>query len=343
MGGFKRQCDEQYGDEITDAHLELGWEWTWSFYFQFDSQWLHSSPVRMRPLAGIVPEEIDLGSPDRRVNRYGGISQRVHRPTGDVWAYQEGYLNTRDLWDEWIAAGYFDYEVNNEWIRFWEKTYPQFLDRGLVLVPVDTIFEKVREAFSFGRFALFLRKDMDFMRTLTKRIFKIGMEFVKGVCDAGFEVITLADDTAYKNRVMYAPKIFEDLVAPEYKRLNDYLHKRGLLSFYHSDGYTEPYFPGLIGAGFDGIQSLEPAAGMDLAHLKRTYGDRVALIGNLDCSRLLPFGTRAEVAAKTRECLEVAMPGGGYILGPTTDIIDSCQPANIKTMVRTVHAHGQYL
>jgi uroporphyrinogen decarboxylase len=168
------------------------------------------------------------------------------------------------------------------------------------------------------------------------------MEFVKGVCDAGFEVITLADDTAYKNNVMYAPKIFEELVSPRYKELNDYLHKRGLLSFYHSDGFTEPFFPGLINGGFDGIQSLEPAAGMDLKHLKETWGDKVTLIGNLDCSRLLPFGTVEEVAQATRQCLNDAMAGGGYICGPTTDIIDSCKPENIKAMVETVHKYGIY-
>ena len=124
--------------------------------------------------------------------------------------------------------------------------------------------------------------------------------------------------------------------------MNDYLHKRGLLSFYHSDGYTEPYFPGLINAGFNGIQSLEPAAGMDIKHLKETYGDQVTLIGNLDCSRLLPFGTEQDVIDATRQNLADAMEGGGYILGPTTDIIDSIKPENIKTMMETVHKYGWY-
>ncbi|MHA1733503.1 MAG: uroporphyrinogen decarboxylase family protein [Promethearchaeota archaeon] len=343
MSDFQRKSDEVYGDEIDDEHvLFVGGDWIWAKYYGFDAQWLHSSPVRMLPLNGIDPAKIELDEPNSRVGRFGGISQVVRRDTGIVHAYQTGYLNTLELWEEWIDAGYFDYRVDEDWIRQWEKNYPVLVERDLVPVPVDTIFEKVREAFSFGKFAYFLRKHRDFMRRLTKEIFKVGMEFVKGVCDAGFDIITLADDTAYKNRVMYSPKIFEELVAPEYKRLNDYLHKRGLLSFYHSDGYTEPYFPGLIWAGFDGIQSLEPAAGMDLKHLKETYGDRVTLIGNLDCSRLLPFGTVEEVVAATRKCLDDAMAGGGYILGPSTDITDSCRPENVKAMVDTVKRYGVY-
>jgi len=81
---------------------------------------------------------------------------------------------------------------------------------------------------------------------------------------------------------------------------------------------------------------------MDLKHLKDTYGDRVALIGNLDCSRLLPFGSRDEVISATKKCLDDAMPGGRYICGPTTDITDSCKPLNIKAMVETVHKYGEY-
>ncbi len=348
MGHFKRKCDEKYGKKLDDKIIDkaigtIGFNWIWSFFFQFDSQWLHSSPVKMKPLS-IDINAIDLGEKNLRLSRFGGISQKTtDRYTGEAWGYIDGYLNSKEKWEEWIDAGYFDYEVSNEWIRHWEKTYPKVLEEGLMLIPVDTIFEKVREAFSFSRFAYFLRKDRPFMEKLTDKIFEIGMEFVKGVCDAGFEVITLADDTAYKNRVMYSPKIFEEMVAPHYRELNDYLHKRGLLSFYHSDGYTEPYFNGLINiADFDGIQSLEPAAGMDLGHLKEKWGDEVTLIGNLDCSRLLPFGSAQDVVKATKKCLNDGMEGGGYICGPTTDIIDSIKPENIKAMVETVHKYGKY-
>jgi len=81
---------------------------------------------------------------------------------------------------------------------------------------------------------------------------------------------------------------------------------------------------------------------MDLKHLKDTYGNQVSLIGNLDCSRLLPFGTQNDVIGATRKCLDDAMSGGGYISGPTTDITDSCNPLNIKIMVETVHKYGKY-
>ncbi|MBD3187683.1 hypothetical protein GF325_12685 [Candidatus Bathyarchaeota archaeon] len=183
---------------------------------------------------------------------------------------------------------------------------------------------------------------MDFLKKLARNITKNLIEVAKGWCDAGFEIVTWADDCAYKGRVMFPPAVFHDLIEPIYTTLNMYCHKRGVLTFFHSDGFTEPFFEGLIRSGFDGIQSLEPAAGMDLAHLKEAYGNEVCLIGNLDCSELLPFGKPADVVAATKRCLRVAAKGGGYILGPTTDITDACKPENIKVMMDTLLKHGGY-
>lgn len=335
MRKFASMTDQQYGESFTDSDLLMeGGDWTIGKYYGFDAQWLHSSPVRMKPLRGINLDEIILEDKEEHVNRLGHVGKRG--------IYQTGYLNTKELWQQWIDAGYFEYEVDTDWIRSWQKSYPKLLEREYIPIPVDVNFEKIREAFTFGKFSYFLRKDRAFMEELTHKIFKLSMEFVKGVCDAGFDFITLADDSAYKGNVMFSPQIFEELVVPEYKKLNDYLHKRGLLSFWHSDGLTEPFFPGLIKSGFNGIQSLEPAAGMNLKHLKETFGKQVTLIGNLDCSNLLPFGTQDEVIKATRQCLDDAMVGGGYILGPTTDVIDSCKPENIKIMIETCKKYGIY-
>lgn len=129
---------------------------------------------------------------------------------------------------------------------------------------------------------------------------------------------------------------------PHYKKLNNIAKKNGQLTFYHSDGFTEPFFEGLIDSGFNGVQSLEPAAGMDLKYLKETYGDRLCLIGNIDVSRLLPYGTPDEIRAEVKREIEVAAKGGGYIFSPCTDVIDSIPPQNIKIMMDALLEFGKY-
>jgi uroporphyrinogen-III decarboxylase len=49
-----------------------------------------------------------------------------------------------------------------------------------------------------------------------------------------------------------------------------------------------PLLEMIVGAGADGINPIEPVAGMDLKTVKRLVGERVCILGNIDCARLLP-------------------------------------------------------
>ena len=83
-------------------------------------------------------------------------------------------------------------------------------------------------------------------------------------------------------------------------------------------------------------------AGMDLGHLKETYGDKICLIGNIDVSQLLPYGTSNEVNKNVKECIRVAAQGGGYILSACTDITNACNVENVLTMISATKKYGQY-
>lgn len=334
MGGFVKSTDEVYGDDIDD-YLLAGQDWTIYKFYGFSAAWVHSTPLSFKPL-NLDLNSVKLKEPDMSINRFGHIRQGT--------AYIDGYLNSEEEWNRWIDAGYFDYEIDNEWIRLWEKAYKQALDKDLVLIPVDVCWERIREAFSFGRLSNFMRKPekRQFLQKLIDRNFAMMEETYKGIIDAGFDIASVADDTAYKNRVMVDPKIWEEMVVPGYTRINDIIHKRGGHTFWHSDGYTEPYFNGLIKSGFNGIQSLEPMAGMDLAHLKQQYGSRVCLIGNMDCSQLLPFGTEDEIIAYVKKAIRDAGEGGGYIFSAATDLIDSVNPKNVMLALKTLEKYGKY-
>jgi hypothetical protein len=339
MGLFKEKAADIYEDDIKDEDVVLiNGDWTLFKFFKFDSFWVHGTPTGYKPLNGIDPRTIKVVD-GGYVDRMGHVGRLTRDGDGK---YQTGYLNSVELWKDWIDAGYFDIEFNENWVRQWEKGYKQILDIDMISIPVTTCFEPIREAFSFGHFSYFYRKNMAFLKRLAGMVTKNLMEVAKGWCDAGFEIVSWADDCAYKGRVMFPPGVFDELVGPIYKTLNGYCHKRGVLTFFHSDGFTEPFFEGLIKSKFDGVESLEPAAGMDLGHLKEVYGSRICLIGNVDCSRLLPFGTEQEVAETVKQCIKDAGRGGGYILSPPTDIIDSCNPRNIKVMIEALHKYGKY-
>jgi uroporphyrinogen decarboxylase len=73
-----------------------------------------------------------------------------------------------------------------------------------------------------------------------------------------------------------------------------------------------PILDQLVQSNPHALHSLDPQGGVDIAEVKRLYGDRVALCGNVNCG-LIDTGTDEQVAESARCCLRHGMPGGGYI------------------------------
>jgi len=110
---------------------------------------------------------------------------------------------------------------------------------------------------------------------------------------------------------------------------------------YHSDGNVLPVVDDLIvEVGISALHPIEPKA-MDIRQLKRDYGSRVALMGNVDVD-LLSRGTADMVAEQTKELLRDIAPGGGYLLGSSNSIPYYIPLANYRAMLDTLGRFGSY-
>jgi uroporphyrinogen decarboxylase len=83
-------------------------------------------------------------------------------------------------------------------------------------------------------------------------------------------------------------------------------------------------------------------AGMDIGEVKERYGHRIAVVGNVDCSILLPLGTEAEVIEAVKETIAKASVGGGHILSSSNSIHPAVKPENYGAMVTAAREHGKY-
>jgi len=68
----------------------------------------------------------------------------------------------------------------------------------------------------------------------------------------------------------------------------------------------------------------------------------MALIGNVDASSVLQWGTMEEIARQTLECIEVAANGGGYILASDHSIHPGIPGENARFMFKTASRHNYY-
>ena len=86
--------------------------------------------------------------------------------------------------------------------------------------------------------------------------------------------------------------------------------------------------------------------GSDIWEQLSSYGLSVIpffiLMGNIDNKGVLVSGSVDDVIAATKECLRIAAPGGGYILGSDHSVHDDMPNENILAMIETGKKYGKY-
>jgi len=87
--------------------------------------------------------------------------------------------------------------------------------------------------------------------------------------------------------------------------------------------------------------NIEVDQTVDLADAKRKVGGRVCLTGNLDPGAIIRYGAPGEVEKKTRECIQAAGAGGGYVLSPGCVVVPGFPPANLDAMMRPARESGR--
>lgn len=122
----------------------------------------------------------------------------------------------------------------------------------------------------------------------------------------------LCSDYCFNVNPFYTRDMFAEFVTPYLKETCDYYRSRGFYSIKHTDGNVMPILDMIVDCGPDAVHSLDPQGGVDLKKVKELYGDRVCLIGNVNCG-LMQTGTEEELIADARRALREGMPGYGYI------------------------------
>ncbi|MEM2875710.1 MAG: uroporphyrinogen decarboxylase family protein, partial [Candidatus Bathyarchaeia archaeon] len=178
-------------------------------------------------------------------------------------------------------------------------------------------------------------------RDFMDKIAKACLGLVKVMIDGGVEVIFATDDYADCHSPFMNMKQFREFELPNIRQVVDLAKKRGVPVLKHSDGDLYPILDDMVEAGIAGIHPIEPGT-MDLADVKRKYGSRICLIGNVDCRYVLPFGSEEDVRRDVRRCIDAAAEGGGYILASSNSIHANCKVENIYTMVDEARKYGKY-
>ncbi len=145
--------------------------------------------------------------------------------------------------------------------------------------------------------------------------------------------------------VFTSPRIFREWVLPVLKRTTALARAIGIPTHVHSCG-PERELVAMAAQETDltVIDPLEisPMGDCDLADLKRRFGKKIVLKGNLHTTEVMLRGSSKDVVAAARKAIDDAASGGGFILSTGDQCGRDTPDANLRAMVETARTYGRY-
>lgn len=185
-------------------------------------------------------------------------------------------------------------------------------------------------------------EDPQFVHDVARIVIDYKIELAETAIDLGADAIVSGDDYAHRLAPMMSVAHWEEYSLPYLTELIEAVHRKGVPFIKHCDGNIWSILGQMVDAGIDAIDPLEPIAGMDIGRAKERYGDRIALIGNVDCTEVLTHAPLEEVAGAVKETIAKASVGGGHILASSNSIHPGVRPENYRAMVEAAREFGKY-
>lgn len=152
----------------------------------------------------------------------------------------------------------------------------------------------------------------------------------------------LCSDYCFNDNPFLSPDMFDEFVTPYLKQLVAGYREQGYYVVKHTDGNIMPILDSLVSTNPHALHSIDPQGRVDIAEVKRRVGDKVCLIGNVNCA-MLQSGTDEEVAGSVRYALQHGMPGGGYVFGTSNCVYTGLALNRYEFMLDIWRREGNYL
>ncbi len=183
--------------------------------------------------------------------------------------------------------------------------------------------------------------DPELAHAVAREVVEFNKQIVDYAQDVGFSIVAFDGDMAGNITTLMSLDHFYEFILPYKQEMNNYIHAKGMQVFKHCDGVVWPILDAFVEAGFDGFHPVQPQC-MHIGATKQHLQGRMCVFGNIDCLDLLVFGTPDEVEEAVYETIQIAAPGGGYILCSSNSLHPGCKPENAMRMFEAARKYGDY-
>ena len=280
-------------------------------------------------------------------------------PLNQIGETKEGYPIIKDVWGgKVIAAPHSTEELEPpiaDIAKAEEYVFPSVNDFSFdnlerwvnetdlfTVCQLDTGFFKIYLLVGFTEYMDYIYDHPDKLKLLMDRLADLQIDIAKEAVKRGADCIWLANDYAFNQGPFVSPDILWDFDFKYEKRIVDEVHKLGVPVVLHSCGNQDLTLDMIADLGVDALHAMQPSAGNDIRQIKKRYGNKFSLIGNVDISRLLPFGSPWEVDQTVKGMIEDVGKDGGFILTTCNGIMEDVPVENAITMHLACEKYGRY-
>jgi uroporphyrinogen-III decarboxylase len=280
----------------------------------------------------------------------------IHTPKGDLTSLRRDQRNLHTTWitehllksmsdlEKWLSIPYEPDEVDVGRIR---KSEERIGEKGIVSVGLGDPILTIADLFSFQDFLLNWATHRARILHAMDVIFERQYAELKELLDLGAGPLFCIVGPEYATPPYVPPDDFRELVVRYDKRLIELIHDHGGFVRIHCHGNVGKVLAMFVEMGADGADPVEapPSGDIELAEVKKLYGDDLVIFGNIQM-RDLEYAAPDEMDELVRKCMESAKEGGGYVLMPTTVPIKApLEPqtdANYRVFIEAGLKYGSY-
>lgn len=141
------------------------------------------------------------------------------------------------------------------------------------------------------------------------------------------------------------PALVRKYALPTIQEMTRLAKQAGIPTMLHSCGKSAAFLEMLYAeTDLNCINPLEepPMGDVTLAECKRKYGDRLCLMGNLNTTDVMLYGSVEDVERAAKKAIDDAGAGGGFILSTGDQCGRDTPEANLFKLVEVADTYGRY-
>jgi len=183
----------------------------------------------------------------------------------------------------------------------------------------------------------------EMVHLLFDRVSDVKARVAEGFAGADVDVLFIGDDIGIQSGPVMSPAMWREFLVPPLKKIINRARavRPDIPIAYHCCGYVHFAVEGLLEAGINVLQSVQPEAN-DLVELADRYGDRLAFWGGVGSQSTMSHGTPDDVKAAVRMCMKTLGRDGGLILSPAHWVEPESPLENIDAFLEAVEEYGYY-